>query len=28
MTRMMDSEDRPLIEKAVCGKDAGVLVLE
>jgi len=25
MTRMMDSEDRPVIEKAVCGKDAGVL---
>jgi len=25
MTRMMDAQDRPVIENAVCGKDAGVL---
>jgi hypothetical protein len=25
LTRMMASEDRPVIENAVCGKDAGVL---
>jgi len=25
MTQMMDSENRPVIENAVCGKDAGVL---